>query len=94
MAGQAVNNLSVRKNDIDRWKHIEGGFPGGAVVGSLPASAGDMGSIPGRGTQILHATQCSQIKKKLRGNKDPKIYGYRLGVGCVREKLFFKKNAS
>ena len=56
-----------------RYKNIEGGFPGGAVVGSLPASAGDMGSIPGRGTQILHATQCSQIKKKLRGNKDPKI---------------------
>ena len=26
-----------------------GGFPGGAVVGSLPASAGDTGSSPGLG---------------------------------------------
>ena len=26
-----------------------GGFPGGAVVGSLPAGAGDMGSGPGLG---------------------------------------------
>ena len=26
-----------------------GGFPGGAVVGSLPANAGDMDSIPGLG---------------------------------------------
>ena len=27
----------------------ERGFPGGAVVGSLPANAGDTGSIPGLG---------------------------------------------
>ena len=27
----------------------DGGFPGGAVVGSLPANAGDMGSSPGLG---------------------------------------------
>ena len=26
-----------------------GGFPGGAVVGNLPANAGDMGSSPGLG---------------------------------------------
>ena len=30
-------------------KTYPSGFPGGAVVGSLPASAGDMGSSPGLG---------------------------------------------
>ena len=30
-------------------KTPEGGFPGGAVVQSLPANAGDMGSSPGLG---------------------------------------------
>ena len=30
-------------------KIIEGGFPGGAVVESLPANAGDTGSSPGLG---------------------------------------------
>ena len=30
-------------------KRKKGGFPGGAVVGSLPADAGDMGSGPGLG---------------------------------------------
>ena len=30
-------------------------FPGGPVVKNLPSSAGDVGSIPGRGTKIPHA---------------------------------------
>ena len=30
-------------------------FPGGPVVKNLPSKAGDMGSIPGRGTKIPHA---------------------------------------
>ena len=30
-------------------------FPGGPVVKNLPSNAGDMGSIPGRGTKIPHA---------------------------------------
>ena len=30
-------------------KRIKGGFPGGAVVESLPADAGDTGSSPGLG---------------------------------------------
>ena len=30
-------------------KNISEGFPGGAVVGSLPANAGDTGSRPGLG---------------------------------------------
>ena len=30
-------------------------FPGGPVVKNPPSNAGDLGSIPGRGTKILHA---------------------------------------
>ena len=32
---------------LKKQKHMHGDFPGGAVVGNLPASAGDTGSIPG-----------------------------------------------
>ena len=42
------------------WLHIEviikGDFPGGPVVKDLHSSAGDMGSVPGLGTKIPHAT--------------------------------------
>ena len=31
-------------------------FPGGPVVKNPPSNAGDMGSIPGQGTKIPHAT--------------------------------------
>ena len=31
--------------------------PGGLMVKSLPANAGDMGSIPGPGTKIPHAVE-------------------------------------
>ena len=30
-------------------REYQGNFPGGAVVKSLPANSGDMGSIPGPG---------------------------------------------
>ena len=30
-------------------------FPGGPVVKNPPCNAGDVGSIPGQGTKILHA---------------------------------------
>ena len=29
-------------------------FPGGPVVKKLPCNPGDTGSVPGRGTKILH----------------------------------------
>ena len=32
-------------------------FPDGPVVKNLPCKAGDMGSIPGWGTKIPHATE-------------------------------------
>ena len=31
-------------------------FPGGPVVKNPPSNAGDVGSIPGQGTKISHAT--------------------------------------
>ena len=34
---------------------LRGTFPGGPVVRSSPSNVGDVGSIPGRGTKILHA---------------------------------------
>ena len=42
------------------------GFPGGAVVESLPANAGDTGSIPGWGVKIPHASwpKNQNIKQK------------------------------
>ena len=36
-------------------RRTERNFPGGPVVKNLPSNAGDMGSIPGRGTKIPHA---------------------------------------
>ena len=38
-------------------------FPGGPVVKTLHSNAGGSGSIPGQGTKIPHARQCSQKKK-------------------------------
>ena len=37
-------------------KYKLGDFPGGPVVKNLPSNAGDMGSSPGRGTEIPQAT--------------------------------------
>ena len=38
-------------------KYITRDFPGVPVVKNLPANAGDVGSIPGRGTKIPHAAE-------------------------------------
>lgn len=35
-------------------------FPGGLVVKKLPGDAGEVGLIPGRGTEIPHAMRHSQ----------------------------------
>ena len=42
-------------------------FPGGSVVKTSPSGAGSVGSIPGEGAKILHAswpkkTECKQQK--------------------------------
>ena len=38
--------------------------PGGTVLKNLPANAGDMGSIPGQETKILHAVRHGQKNVK------------------------------
>ena len=37
-------------------------FPGGPVAKTLPSNAGGVGSTPGRGTKIPHATEQLSLK--------------------------------
>ena len=41
--------LNITHSKINLYPERMRGFPGGAVVESLPANAGDMGSSPGLG---------------------------------------------
>lgn len=34
-----------------------GNFPSGSVVRNLPCNAGDLGSIPGRGSKVPHTSE-------------------------------------
>ena len=52
-------------------KTIFGGFPGGAVVESLPANAGDMGSSPGLGGSHV-----------LRSSREPQLLSPRIWSLC------------
>ena len=44
----------VIQNSSSNWA---GTFPGGPVVKNPPCDAGNMSSIPGRGTKILYAVE-------------------------------------
>ena len=44
-----THTLTYKSNKSFTKQHISRGFPGGAMVGSLPANAGDTGSSPGLG---------------------------------------------
>ena len=46
--GLAIFQLNDPESDSPNKKYLTG-FPGGAVVGSPPANAGDTGSCPGPG---------------------------------------------
>ena len=50
MPGRQECHLELRQE-------VLGGFPGGPVVKTSPSSAVDMGSIPGQGAKIPHASQ-------------------------------------
>ena len=50
-------------------------FPGGSVTESLPYNAGDVSSVPGRGTKIPHAME--QQEKPAYCNKDPMQPNYK-----------------
>ena len=47
------------------------GFPGGPVVKTLPSSSGSVGSVPGRGAKIPHASwsKNQNIKREKYCNK-------------------------
>ena len=45
---EACTHLSALR-DVAGFKNLAWGFPGGAVVESLPANAGDTGASPGLG---------------------------------------------
>ena len=74
--GRGRNSLPQKASSVFRIgalqlvKWSSGDFPGGPVLGICSSSAGDTGSIPGRGTKILQAVWCGQrnnrtaIKKK------------------------------
>ena len=49
-------NMKRRTYNLRHIKEWLGDFPGGPVVKNPPSNAGDVGSIPGRGTKIPHAT--------------------------------------
>ena len=49
------NRGSWRGSDQHRLTELLGASPGGLVVKSPPANVGNMGSIPGLGTNIPHA---------------------------------------
>ena len=54
---QSSETLKPHVMDISTFKNTwNRDFPGGPVVKNPPSSAGDAGSIPGRGTKISHAT--------------------------------------
>ena len=69
------------------------GFPGGPVVKNLPYNAGDVGSIPGRGTEIPHAmgqlSSCTSTKepvcRKLQSlpTLEPMCHNYRAHVPWI-----------
>ena len=42
-----LNMIKLVKNIFYLWLHTLSGFPGGSVVKTPPANAGDTGSIPG-----------------------------------------------
>ena len=51
--------MNIHKGTSESQKHHAEGFPGGAVVESLPANAGDTGSSPGLGRSHMPLEQLS-----------------------------------
>ena len=60
-------NRPITNNEIEtRIKNLPtGGFPGGTVVESLPANAGDTGSSPGLGRSHMPWSNCAREPRLL-----------------------------
>ena len=68
----------------------ERGFPGGAVVESLPANAGDMGSSPGLGGSHMPQSNwahASQLLSLCSGAREPQL----LKPACLEPVLHDRK---
>ena len=50
-SSQFLEQVNISPQNLEN-----GDFLGGPVAKNLPSNAGDMGSIPGQGTKIPHAT--------------------------------------
>ena len=63
--------MFTAKSITESKVHGDRDFPGGPVVRTSPSSAGDVGSIPGKGTKIPHASRPKDqnIKQKQYCNK-------------------------
>ena len=57
------------------FKSIDWDLPAGPVVKNLPSNARDMGSIPGRGTKIPHATE--QLSPRATTREKAECHNYR-----------------
>ena len=71
----------IKENSIQFYqKLIWGDFPGGPVVKTLPSNAEGVGSIPGQGIKIPHASwsENQNIKQKQYCNKFNK--GFKKGT--------------
>ena len=51
-----IKKQQTKKSQKKKKKKGGGYFPGSPVVDSLPSSAGGVGSIPGQGARIPHAS--------------------------------------
>ena len=56
--------MFLYKNNFLKKINIGKGFPGSSVIKAPPSNEGAEGSMPGWGTKVLHATECSQTFKK------------------------------
>ena len=80
---------------IEKWhfeKECRGHFPGGPVVKTSPSNAGGVGSIPGLGANIPHASgqkNKNKIKQKQNCNKFNKDF---LKMAHVKKKKNLKIN--
>jgi len=54
LVGSRIHSMFSEKTSL---RAVSGDFPGGLVVKNPSSSAGDVGSIPGQGTRIPHATE-------------------------------------
>ena len=47
----------LKNNYVETWETAHRDFPGGLGLKNQPSTVGDMGSIPGGGTKIPHASE-------------------------------------